>query len=100
MCHMLYIASNTELRLVPWNENDPGFHVTELGENEECVRSQFKNKNVYYAGAYEGCGCGFQAGEYPGYEDEEIELKLKSLTGLSAYLEEHIKKGSDIELFG
>jgi hypothetical protein len=100
MCHMLYIASNIELELVPWDENDPGFHVTKLGKNEEGVRLQFKNENVYYAGAYEGCGCGFQAGEYPGYEDEEIDLKLKSLTGLSEYLDAQIKRGSDIELFG
>lgn len=100
MCRMLYIASDTELELVPWNENAPGFHVIELGKDEEGVRSQFKNENVYYAGAYEGCGCGFQAGEYPGYEDEEIDLKLKSLNGLSVYLEAQIISGSDIELFG
>jgi len=100
MCRMVYIASSSELLLVPWNKNDPGFHVTELGEKEEVVRAQFKNRNVYYAGAYEGCGCGFQAGEYPGYEDEEIDLKLKSLSGLSMYLETQIKKGADIELFG
>lgn len=100
MCRMLYVASNSELPLLPWNENDPGFHVTELSERDKSVKSKFKNKHVYYAGAYEGCGCGFQAGEYPGYEDDEIDLKMKSLSGLADYLDEQLLNGLDIELFG
>jgi hypothetical protein len=97
---MLYVASNAELPLLPWNESDPGFHVTELSEQEKSVKPKFKNRHVYYAGAYEGCGCGFQAGEYPGYEDNEIDLKIASLSGLADYLDAQLEKGVNIELFG
>jgi len=96
---MLYIASNVELPLLPWDGDDPGFHVTKLGDTEAAVKTNFKNEHVYYTGAYEGCGCGFQAGEFPGYEDEEIDLKLKSLSGLANYLDEQLNKGMEIELF-
>lgn len=97
---MLYIASNVVLPLLPWDEHNPGFHVTELSENEKVVESKFKNIYAYYAGAYEGCGCGFQAGEYPGYEDEEIDLQIASLNGLASYLDDQLKEDSEIELFG
>ena len=100
MCRMLYIASNAVLPLLPWDEDHPGFHVTELGENEKTVAAKFRNTHVYYAGPYEGCGCGFQAGECPGYEDEDIDLKTNSLNGLAKYIDDQLINGSEIELFG
>jgi len=38
MCRMLYIASNVELPLLPWDGDDPGFHVTKLGDTEAAVK--------------------------------------------------------------
>jgi len=67
---MVYIASDHELPLIEWNEDAPAFHVRELHEKEKAVRAQFTLPHIYYVGAHEGCGCGFQVGEYPDNEGD------------------------------
>lgn len=70
MCLMLYVSSNEPLELVPWSGAMPAFHVSELGDPGSSVRSQFSTPYVYYVGSRERCGCGFQYGEYPDFQDE------------------------------
>src|SRR4051812_45959015 len=70
MCMVVYIASDYPLPTSSWDEARPRFHVTELSERDEPVRRQFSKPCAYYAGSHEGCGCGFQYGEYPGYQEE------------------------------
>ena len=99
---MLYIGANQELPLIPWDEELPGFHVTKLNrEGDQKVCSQFILSNVYYMGAYEGCGCGFSIGEYEEDENNELESlqARKSLADLAHYLEDALSRGISAQLF-
>ena len=99
MCMMIYISADQPLDLVPWNETSPAFHVTKLDNSEESVRGQFRHPYVYYVGSHEGCGCGFQYGEYPEYEDEERHLKRASLDAFASYLAQQLEQVKVIDLF-
>ena len=99
MCLMVYIASERALRTVPWNEESPGFHVTELVERDAKVKDQFDFQHVYYAGSHEGCGCGFQFGEYPDVEDDDRDEKRKSLDEFSRYLSRELATVREVEVF-
>ncbi|HKQ34122.1 MAG TPA: hypothetical protein VJT11_02330 [Nitrospiraceae bacterium] len=96
---MVYIAAEKPLDTVAWDESEPAFYVSELHESELPVRSQFGVQNVYYTGSHEGCGCGFQYGEHPQFEDEERALKRKSLDSFADYLTEQLKRVNSIELY-
>lgn len=95
---MVYIAAGAPLALVAWNEATPAFHVCEIENSEISVREQFSLPHVYYAGSHEGCGCGFQYGQYPEHEAEDRRLKRSSLESFSAYLARHIQQGP-IEIY-
>jgi hypothetical protein len=99
MCLMVYIGSNQPLDLVPWDASAPGFHVRELGEQDGEVRSQFHFPNVCYVGSHEGCGCGFQLGEYPEFKDDGAPAKRDTLRRFASYLTSQIKRGRKLEIF-
>ncbi|MCL4264438.1 MAG: hypothetical protein KJ069_14535 [Anaerolineae bacterium] len=96
---MIYISADQPLDLISWNPKKPAFHVTEINKSEVSVRQQFHQTYVYYAGSHEGCGCGFQYGEYPEFEDEDRQLKRASLDAFAAYLTRQLKRVKLIELF-
>ena len=98
MCMVVYIGTQMVVRTWKWDKNDPRFHVVELEKRERKVRKQFKLGNVYYVGSHEGCGCGFQCGEYPEY-DEERETKRMSLKELADFLRNLLIKTDTIELY-
>lgn len=58
---VLYLASDSELPTIPWNEKLPRFNVLTLADWKwgSEVTKQFTKKNVYYLGSYQCCGCGF-----------------------------------------
>ncbi len=101
MCMMIYLAADQPLRMVDWNEADPGFYVSAPAPDEERVRCQFEKQSVVYAGSHEGCGCGFQYGEYPrdNYEPDELELRRRSLTQFAEYLRVELARVGTIELY-
>jgi hypothetical protein len=95
----VFIAADAPLPLVGWNEAQPGFHVTELsGQDDEKVRSQFSKPYVYYAGAHTGCGCGFDYGRNPKYQDD-VEQSRQSVASLSQYLARETASHGVIELY-
>jgi hypothetical protein len=96
---MVYIAATEPLGIVAWNDAQPAFYVSELRESEASVRQQFDMPHVFYAGSHEGCGCGFQYGEYPQFEDEDRPLKRASLDAFAAYLAEQLKRVPSIQLY-
>jgi hypothetical protein len=99
MCTMVYLAAGQPLRLVAWTEDRPAFHVTELHESELSVVSQFDAQHVVYAGAHEGCGCGFQAGdETEDIDPEEYEKRRQSLRELAEYLRQELGRVGKIEV--
>jgi hypothetical protein len=99
MCMMIYIGSEKALPLISWKDDAPAFNVSELSEGEAVVKKQFSMPYVYYVGSHEGCGCGFQAGQYPQFEDEEKPLKEESLFRFSKYLKENKSKGERVEIY-
>lgn len=92
MCQALYIAADTPLPLIPWDEeSSQPLVVRELRPAEEAVRSHFSKSHVYFVGTYEGCGCAFNFGrDYPDWEVEEEELVAarQSIDSLSSYIRE------------
>jgi hypothetical protein len=98
---MVYLAADVPLRTIDWRENAPGFNTAALAPDEERVRRQFTKPNLIYAGSYEGCGCGFQLGEYPpeSLEPEELVQRRRSLDEFAAYLREELPRTGTIELF-
>src|SRR5947209_7661574 len=100
MCMMVYIASDYALPTTAWHKDRPHFHVTELAERDSPVRRQFLKPCVYYVGSHEGCGCGFQYGEYVGFEDEaDLAIKRDSRRRLAKYLTLALQHQPEVELF-
>lgn len=51
MCMTIYIASNKELPLIPWNENNPSFNVSKE-DDSNGVKNHLSKKYLYYAGSH------------------------------------------------
>ena len=100
MCMVVYIASDYPLPTLAWDVTRPGFHVTELDERGEPVRRHFSKPCVYYLGSHEQCGCGFQYGEYEGFEEEsDLGAKRESRRRLVYFLELALQHQQQLELF-
>jgi hypothetical protein len=98
---MVYLAADVPLRPIPWDERSPGFNTSPLAPDEKRVRSQFEKSNLVYAGSYEGCGCGFQLGEYPSEQSDPAEMaqRRKSLHDFAAYLREELPRVGALQVF-
>jgi len=101
MCMKVYVAADLPLRLVPWNGNAPAFNTSLLASREGRVRAQFTKPHLLYVGSHEGCGCGFQLGEYPAeyFEPDELALRKRSLHEFAAFLREELRRVGSIEVF-
>src|SRR5262245_30645264 len=100
MCRAVYLAASAPLRLVPWAEEAPAFYTELLRPEAKRVKVQFGQTHDYYAGSHEGCGCGFQRGEYPDSTDPaEQEKERKSLRELAAYLQEEAARVGTVQLY-
>jgi hypothetical protein len=83
-----------------WDADCPRFHVTELDERGDPVRRHFNKPYVYYVGSHEGCGCGFQYGEYEGFEEEsDLVQKQESRRLLTGFLANALQHQTAVELF-
>ena len=101
MCLMVYIASDHPLPLIPWDEAAPAFHIAELREADQLVRQQFTKLFVYYAGSHEGCGCGFDYGQWPVMDDDDRtdeQAARETIHRLARYLANVVQLGV-IEIF-
>lgn len=100
MCLFVYIASDQPLPEIPWDTNAPGFHVKNSEAETEPIRGRLPFPHQAYAGSHEGCGCGFQFGEYPDFEKpEDVQLAQKSRAALAAYLQSRLTQGAQIALY-
>ncbi len=96
---VLYIGAEEPLPLLAWDESSPAFHVQDLDSQVLAVRRQLAVPHVYYAGSHQGCGCGFQLGEYPDPNDEEAPANRESLRQLADYVEAQIAVGNRLQFF-
>jgi len=88
MCLALYIASPRPLPVIPWDPENPTFHVIPLSDEDEVVRKVLPGPHVYYVGSHEGCSCAFN------YEHE-----IKSALELRDYLRKALTVTDEIEGF-
>jgi len=100
MCFVLYMASDRERAVIPWDEKNLNFHVTANDSDALKASQHFTKKNIYYLGSDNGCGCGFRR-ETDGYIDDPKELasKAENHRNLHNYLKECLKDEQTIELF-
>lgn len=91
---VVYLAADEPLQMIEWNVAQPGFSVSDLAEAEQQVKSQFSKKHVVYAGAHEGCGCGFQYSEDrpENCEPEVWSQCLRSIKQFNEYLRAEIRR--------
>src|SRR3989442_9294001 len=102
MCMMVYLAADVPLREIAWDTAAPAFNTTPLAPDELRVPRQFsKEQYLIYAGSYEGCGCGFQLGEYPPEytEPDEMAQRRTSLHDFAAHLREELRRVGTIQVF-
>ncbi len=102
MCLAVYIGAKTPLPVVAWSDGAPGFYVTDLLPDDEPVRAHFTVAHVYYAGAHEGCGCGFNVGtEYSpdSYEPAELSAAAESRARLARYLQDALASSNVLEVY-
>lgn len=95
MCLAVYLASDTPIAAVAWNEDAPAFYIEPVAENE-VVRKRFSLPFVYYAGSHEGCGCGFSK---DGEIGPDLERCQKNYIALGQTLREALSHGAKVELF-
>ena len=107
MCLVLYIGldgrppliapqdfSGIDAEDASWPSQVVPFSVQEPTSDTHVVASKFDTKFVYYAGSFEGCGCGFNACHVNEWEDP-VELSVRALAGresrksLREYVENH-----------
>ncbi len=88
MCLALYLSSSKTLPVLPFDPEQPGFHVHELSVEEDGVRAHFTHPHVYYVGSTQGCSCAFN------YEHE-----FEPIRSLQRYLKIALADGNELEGF-
>ena len=101
MCMMVYIASDYPLPTSAWNYAKPTFHVTNVLDAHVPVRRHFSKPYAYYVGSHEGCGCGFQVGQYDAsnVDAETLAAGLSSRRRLVEFLAVALQHQQTVELF-
>ena len=98
---VVYIAADSPLPLIEWQENATAFYVAAPADDEMQVAKQFSKPFVAFAGSFGGCSCGFSYGETE-LEDEddrtEDALSRESVRQLSEYLSPLVRNGS-VEIY-
>ena len=95
MCLAVYVGSDARLPEIPWNKDDPAFHLLQAGSSDPA-RRQFRGPYVYCAGSHEGCGCGFL--KY-GEQAEALACSQSNYDALRAVLGSALRAGASVQLF-
>jgi len=105
MCLMLYMAADSAVPLIPWDESGPAFHVSVPSSSSATdVRARFSKPHLVYLGSHDGCGCGFQHSE-PGQvldsdpDPVEVAQSAESMRRLANYVAEAVKRVGPVELY-
>ncbi len=100
MCLVLYISSDRERPVIPWDEKAPRFHVKSDDPDSQKARVHFSKPNVYYLGSDNGCGCGFkQQSDYAIDKPEELASKRDNQLRLHDYIKACLIDEEVVELF-
>ncbi len=102
MCYALYIGTDAPCQTSKWDENDRKFYIEDLSDRDQKVMRHFIKPHVYYAGSWQGCGCGFFAEpEWAESENDlnEINATRKCISDLVGFLRKVLETSISIELF-
>jgi hypothetical protein len=100
MCLVLYMSSEQERPIIPWDEKTPRFHVKADDPDSERARIHFSKPHVYYVGSDNGCGCGFRREPDCGVDEpEELASKRDNHERLHAFVRTCLADEEFIELF-
>ena len=102
MCLVVYLGSDKERPLIPWDESAPRFHV-KAGDNDEDAQKaaiHLRKRFIYYVGSNCGCGCGFRR-EHDDMIDDANELASirDNQQCLYDYVAQCLNDGETIELY-
>lgn len=110
MCFALYLASNTPIPIIPWDENTRLLHTERVDTADPRIQGKFKYSNIAYIGTDTCCGCGFrnvpfQDGSWPGenwYTDieESVIEKQPNHEQLVKFITENFSDQDSVELYG
>jgi hypothetical protein len=95
MCLAVYVASDTPLPEINWNQEAPAFYLKGVPRSES-VRKQFRYRHVYYAGSHESCGCGFSK---DGRDSQELAQCQDNYNALAGVLSGALRAGAQLQLF-
>jgi|SoiMethySBSTD1v2_1073268.scaffolds.fasta_scaffold1564872_1 hypothetical protein len=101
MCVMMYMAAESEVPLIPWDDARPAFHATALSSPSDFdVRGRLTKPHVVYLGSHEGCGCGFLRSEPELFIDPDPDpATLESMRNLAKYVNEVVNRVGPVELY-
>ena len=68
MCLAMYLFTDNEIKETEWNEKNPRMYIKNMKLKKEIsydtigiLKWNENNKNIFYIGSYEGCGCGWRS---------------------------------------
>jgi hypothetical protein len=93
---MLYLGSDMPLPTSEWKKESPAFFLSETDGNIKKAKRHFTKPNVYYAGSYEGCGCGFFFSEFN--DPEDYDIRKNTARGLVNMIERSLLSSHSAEL--
>ncbi|UOQ71095.1 hypothetical protein [Hymenobacter cellulosilyticus] len=98
MCYCVYIGADAALPLVGFDKTNSAFSLEPVAGWETTVAQHFSKQNIYYAGSWQGCSCGFAGGI--DLEDVALVAKnLRSVRALLAYLDSALQLEDTIEFY-
>jgi hypothetical protein len=96
MCLEIFLGSVKELPIIPWNEDNPRFYLTNLKDTQQSplIKDVLKSNYHFKVGSHMGCACGFCIAE----ESEDRHQRIKDITDLLTYLSTHLPENT-LKLF-
>jgi hypothetical protein len=92
MCLNIFIGSEKELPVVPWNEENPGFCLDKLSDEKFIeIIAPILNSNYYYdVGSFMGCSCGFSFGKWSKETNDNHEQRIANIQEFKEYLSKYL----------
>jgi hypothetical protein len=96
MCFAMYLYTNSKIEEINGDNNDPVFFVEDIKKKKKInyndsnsLKWNENNKEIYYIGSSQGCGCGWKSPDYDSIdmndEDDREELNNRIKDRISLY---------------
>ena len=105
----MYLFTNNNIEETKWDKENPGMYIENIKlkketgyDAAETSKWNENNKNTYYIGSYEGCGCGWHSTKESDFDrnneedKEELFNKIKDRRALHKLLKSNNCNGSYI----